>query len=71
MTRTAALRAGSLFIVLTVVFGAVGLGSHAVVAEAMFLISGSLVALMLFFAFAMPDHAAVPARVRRPHVPYR
>ena len=71
MTRTAALRASSLFIVLTVVFGAAGLGSHAVVAEALFLISGSLVALMLFFAFAMPDHAAVPARVRRQHVPYR
>ena len=71
MTRTAALRASSLFIVLTVVFGAVGLGSHAVVAEAMFLISGSLVALMLFFAFATPDHAAVPVRVRRQQSLYR
>ena len=71
MTRTAALRSSVLFVVLTIVFGAVGLSSHAVVAEAMFLISGSLVALMLFFAFATPDHAAVPARVRRHHAPYR
>jgi hypothetical protein len=65
MTRTIALRASALFVVLTIVFGAVGLASHAVIAEAMFLISGSLGALMLFFALATPDHAAVPVRVRR------
>ena len=66
MTRTIALRASALFVVLTILFGAVGLGSHAVLAEAVFLISGSLCALMLFFAFAAPDHAAIPVRVRRP-----
>jgi len=66
MTRIIALRASALFIALTILFGAIGLGSHAVVAEAVFLISGSLVALMLFFAFAAPDHATVPVRVRRP-----
>jgi hypothetical protein len=65
MTRTIALRASALFIALTILFGAVGLGSHAAVAQAIFLISGSLVALMLFFAFAAPDPAAVPVRVRR------
>ena len=65
MTRTIALRASALFIVLTILFGTVGLGSHAVAAEAMFLISGSLCALMLLFALATPDHAAVPVRVRR------
>ena len=69
MTRTAALRASALFIVLTIVFGAIGLGSHAAAAQAMFLISGSLCALMLFFAFATPNHAAVPVRVRGPHMP--
>jgi hypothetical protein len=67
MTRTIALRASALFIVLTILFGAVGLGSHAAVAEAMFLITGSLCALMLFFALATPEHAAVPVRVRRLH----
>ncbi len=65
MTRTIALRASALFVVLTILCGAVGLGSHAVVAEAMFLISASLGALMLFFALATPDHAAVPVRVRK------
>ena len=65
MTRTIALRASALFVVFTILFGAVGLGSHALVAEAMFLISASLCALMLFFALATPDHAAVPVRVRR------
>ena len=65
MTRTIALRASALFVVLTILSAAVGLGSHAVIAEALFLISGSLCALMLFFAFATPDHAPVPVRVRR------
>jgi hypothetical protein len=65
MTRPIALRASALFVVLTILFGAVGLGSHAVVAEAMFLITGSLLALMLFFALAMPHHATAPVRVRR------
>ncbi len=65
MTRTVALRASALFIALTIVFGAVGLGSHAVAAEALVLISGSLCALMLVFALATPTHAAVPVRVRR------
>ena len=65
MTRTVALRASALFIVLTVVFGAIGLGSHAVAAEAFVLISASVCALMLAFALASPAPAAVPARVRR------
>ena len=67
MTRTAALRASALFVILMIVFGAVGLGPQAAVADALFLISGSLFALMLFFALATPDHAAVPVRVRRSH----
>jgi hypothetical protein len=66
MTRPAALRASALFIALTIVFGAFGLGSHAAVAEALFLISGSLCALMLVFALATtPTPAAIPLRVRR------
>jgi hypothetical protein len=65
MTRPAALRASALFIALTIVFGALGLSSHAAAAEALFLISGSLCALMLFFALATPAPAAIPMRVRR------
>ena len=65
MTRTIALRASALFVILTILFGAVGIGSHAVLAEAVFLISRSLCALMLFFALATPEHAAIPVRVRR------
>ena len=68
MTRPAALRASALFIALTIVFGAAGLGSHAVAAEALFLISGSLSAVMLFFALATPTPAAIPVRVRRDRV---
>ena len=70
MTRSIALRASALFVALTILFAAVGLGSHAVVAEAMFLISASLCAVMLFFAAATPEHAAVPVRIRRFH-PHR
>ncbi len=69
MTRTVAFRASALFIALTIVFGAVGLGSHADLAEALFMISISLCALMLFFAFASPMPAAAPVRVRRNHLP--
>ena len=65
MTKITALRAGTFFIVLTIAFAAIGLGSHAAIAEVMFLISGSLSALMLFFALATPDHATVPVRIRR------
>jgi hypothetical protein len=65
MTRTVAFRASALFVALTILFGAIGLGSHAVAAQALLLISGSLSALMLFFGLATPDHAAVPVRVRR------
>jgi hypothetical protein len=68
MTRTVALRASALFIALTIVFGAVGLGSHAVAADALVLITGSLCALMLFFAAATPSPAAVPVRIRRHHL---
>ncbi len=65
MTRTVASRASVLFIALTIVFAAIGLGTHAAAAEPLFLISASLCALMLFFALATPAPAAVPVRVRR------
>jgi hypothetical protein len=65
MTRTVAFRASALFIALTILFGAVGLGSHAAAAEAFFLISASLCAVMLVFAVVSPAPAAVPVRIRR------
>ncbi len=65
MTRMIALRVSAVFVVLTILFGAIGLGSHAALAEAMFLISASICALMLFFGVAIPDRAAVPVHVRR------
>lgn len=64
MTRTVALRTSFFFVTLTVLFGMVGIGSHAPIAEALFLIGGSLCALMVLFAFAAPRQAAVPVRVR-------
>ena len=65
MTRPAAFRASALFIALTIAFGALGLSSHAAAAEALFLISGSLCALMLFLALATPAPAPILVRVRR------
>jgi cation transporter-like permease len=65
MTRLVALRAGACFTLLAVVFGALSVVSHAAIAEALLSIAGSLCALMLVFAWATPDHVAVPIRARR------
>lgn len=65
MTRPVALRASALFILFAVVFAAIGTNVHLPIAEALFLISGSLCAVMLFFALGTPAHAPVPVRVRR------
>ena len=63
MTRSAALRAGSIFVLLTLFFAAIGIGSSSPVAEVLTVIAGSLSAVMLLFAFA-PVHAPVPVRIR-------
>lgn len=65
MTRTAALRAGTLFVLLSVIFGAIGASTYSPVAEAAFAIVASVCALMLLFAAATPAHAPAPVRVRR------
>ena len=65
MTRSAALRAGTIFVLLALFFGAVGITTYAPVAEALFLVTGSVCALMLLLAFAPTVHAPVPVRVKR------
>ena len=50
MTRLVALRSGAFFTLLALVFGALGAASNAQVAEALFVIAGSLCAVMLVFA---------------------
>ena len=65
MTRLVALCAGVCFTLLALVFGALGVASHAQVAGALFVIAGSLCALMLAYASLAPEHVAVPVRARR------
>jgi len=65
MTHSTAVRASFLFVILMILSAAAGVGSQAVVAEAMFVISASVFAVMLLFALATPVHRAVPARIRR------
>ena len=65
MTHSAAVRASILFVILMILSAAAGVGSHAVVAEAMFVISASVFAVMLLFGLATAAHRAVPAPIRR------
>ena len=64
MTRSVALRASVLFTLFAAVFAGIGLASHTPFAEALFLIAGSLCAVLLFFAAATPAHEPVPVPVR-------
>ena len=64
MTRSAALRASTIFLLLAVSFGVIGTTTYSPLAEAIFLIAGSLCAVMLLFAAATPAHAPVLVRVR-------
>ncbi len=63
MNSTVALRAAAVFLILTLVFGALGVSAYAPLAEALFVISASVGGLMLAFAFATGRHASQPARV--------
>jgi hypothetical protein len=65
MDRSIALRAFCIFTIVTTLAAITGLASHVELAEVLFLIGGSLSALMLFFALATPAHIPVPVRVRR------
>ncbi|HEY7382840.1 MAG TPA: hypothetical protein VH743_04145 [Beijerinckiaceae bacterium] len=67
MTRTAALRASVLFVVIAITFGAVGAGSQAVAAQALSLIGSVLFVLMLAFWLApVPEPRPLAVRVRKP-----
>lgn len=65
MTRSVALRAFFLFTILTLLAGATGMASQAVIAEVMFLIGASLSAVLLFFALTARTPAPIPVRVQR------
>ncbi|HZW46789.1 MAG TPA: hypothetical protein VFF61_04630 [Microvirga sp.] len=65
MTRSVALRAFILFMVLTFLAGVTGLASQAEIAEIVFLIGASLSAVLLFFALTVQAPAQIPVRVRR------
>jgi hypothetical protein len=68
MTHAAAVRASILFVFMMIIFGALGLGTHAPIAHALFVISGSAFALMMLFAVLTPAHRVVPVRARRARV---
>jgi len=64
MTRSVALRAFILFMVLTLLAGITGVASQAQIAEVVFLIGASLSAVLLFFALTVQHPAPIPVRVR-------
>ena len=65
MTRSVALRAFCIFAVASIFAAITGMASQAEIAEVLFLIGGSLSAVMLFLSLATPSHSLVPVRVRR------
>jgi hypothetical protein len=65
MTRSVALRAFCIFTILTVLAAVTGIASQVQIAEILFLIGGSLSAVMLFFALTVPTSHPVPVRVRQ------
>ncbi|MPR11967.1 hypothetical protein [Microvirga tunisiensis] len=65
MTRSIALRAFCIFAVVTALAAITGAASQVEIAEILFLIGGSLSAVMLFFALTAPTRNLVPVRIRR------
>jgi hypothetical protein len=64
MNRTVALRAFFIFTILTSFAAVTGWASQVEIAEVLFLIGGSLSALMLLYAISTPAPAPIPIRVR-------
>ena len=65
MNRPVALRALFIFAVVAVFAAITGVASLVEIAVVLFLIGGSLSAIMLLFVLMTPSHSAVPVRVRR------
>jgi hypothetical protein len=66
MTRNAASRAGIMFVLLALVFGALSFGSRIEAALVVAGIAGALCAVLLVFAAALPARPApIPVRIRR------
>jgi hypothetical protein len=65
MTRIVTLGASIVFATLTLLLmGAMSLHSHPAVLSALFLVSGSVAALLMVFAAAPAQPAPIPVRVR-------
>jgi hypothetical protein len=65
MNRSVALRALFIFAVVTAFAAITGVASQVEIAEVLFLIGGSLSAVMLLFVLMSPPQSLVPVRVRR------
>jgi hypothetical protein len=65
MNRSVALRAFFIFAVVSAFAAITGMASQVEIAEVLFLIGGSLSAVMLLFVLTAPSHNPVPVRVRR------
>ena len=65
MDRSVALRAFFIFAVVTAFAAITGVASQVELAEVLFLIGGSLSAVMLLFVLMTPSQSFVPVRVRR------
>jgi hypothetical protein len=65
MPRSIALRAFCIFAGVTALAAITGAASQVEIAEILFLIGGSLSAVMLFFALTTRTESLVPVRVRR------
>ncbi len=65
MDRSIALRAFCIFTIVTTLAAIMGLASQVEIAEVLFLIGGSLSAVMLLFALTTPAQSPVPVRARR------
>jgi hypothetical protein len=65
MNRPVALRALFIFAVVTAFAAITGIASQVEIAEVLFLIGGSLSAVMMLFVLMTPSQSPVPVRVRR------
>lgn len=65
MNRSVALRAFCIFAVITAFAAITGIASQVEIAEVLFLIGGSLSAVMMLFVLMTPSHSLVPVCVRR------